>query len=127
MDRTKEELQLIKCIVDLFPTDVIREAEKKKIEIKSPSDYHFGVCSVCGKSDGHLNIERAHHYVCYNHKKRWHIGSNLFSDWRHETEEIWQKNHEKIKDYNEISGHEWFENLFKPEYQGNKTKASLPF
>jgi len=123
----RKELWLIKLVVDLYPHDVRREIEKKKKEIKSPSDYHFGVCSVCGKSNGSLNMERAYYYVCHKHKNRWWVGANLFDSWNHELEEICQKNYEKIKDYDEITGNEWFERKFYPEFQKPESKESLAF
>jgi len=131
MKRANEkELGIIKGLLDLYPIDVIREAAEKKRELRTAEDNYFGSCSVCGEYDECLNIKRDHHFVCHQHKKRWHIGSNLFSAWKDETEEIWQKNYEKIKDYDEITGEEWFEgwlrNSFYPRNQRVNTEP-LPF
>jgi len=122
MNRTKKELELIKCIVDLFPSDVIREVEKKKQELQQ--DNYFGNCSVCGESDGGLNIASDHYFVCHKHKKYWHWGSNHFSGWMDEPEEIWKKNYQTLKKYEEISGDEWVNNIINP---GPEIDTSLPF
>ncbi len=122
MNRIKNELELIKCIVDLFPADVIREVEKKKQELQQ--DNYFGSCSVCGENDGNLNIARDHYFVCQKHKKKWLWGSNHFSGWMNETEKLWKKNHKTLKKYEEISGYEWLHNIIKPEPE---LDTSLPF
>jgi hypothetical protein len=48
---------------------------------------YFGGCPTCGQSDGYLNAGRSHRFFCKEHKTAWLVGSNLFSDWRRETEE----------------------------------------
>lgn len=68
----------------------------KKIET---TDYVLGGCPLCGKNDGFLNIHRRHWAVCHQHKACWSIGSNLFSRWRDENEEIWAKNEELLNPY----------------------------
>ena len=52
----------------------------------SDSDGWFGLCPVCHKTDGYANTGRTHVFFCKEHKKRWCVGSNLFSSWRYETE-----------------------------------------
>jgi hypothetical protein len=59
-------------------------------------DNFFGECPVCGRRDGYINIGRGHWFYCRAHKLRWLAGSNLFSDWRHQTEE------EQKRIYNEL-------------------------
>jgi hypothetical protein len=122
MNRAKEELELVKCIVDLFPVDVIREVEIKKQQLQQ--DNYFGNCSVCGENDGNLNIAADHYFVCHKHKKKWYVGSNLFSGWRDETEKLWKKNHKTIKKYEKINGYEWVNNIINP---GIEKDSSLPF
>ena len=46
---------------------------------------YFGVCPECGKTDGYINVGRDHWFYCKEHKLRWNVGSNLFSDWKDET------------------------------------------
>ena len=65
-------------------------------------DPYFGLCPVCGTSDGFLNIHKANWMICHEHKKCWLRGENLFSSWRYETEEDWERNYQLIKDYEEV-------------------------
>jgi len=63
---------------------------------------HFGGCPECGKDDGYLNVNRDHWFVCDVHKRKWWVGSNLFSYWREEDEAIWKKNSEKLAGYVDV-------------------------
>jgi hypothetical protein len=65
---------------------------------EEPCD-HFGVCPVCKKQDGYINVGRGHWFFCHEHKKVWFAGSNLFSDWRDEDEMTQINNFEQINDY----------------------------
>lgn len=47
----------------------------------------FGGCPRCGHTDGYVNIQAAHWFVCDKHRTKWCAGENLFSDWREETED----------------------------------------
>jgi hypothetical protein len=66
-------------------------------EVKT--SHYFGGCPQCGETDGFVNVGRAHWFTCDEHRTAWCIGSNLFSGWREETDEIWDKNAEKLKGY----------------------------
>ena len=124
----KKELKLIKRVLDLYPIAVIREAAEKKQKLRAAEDNYFGSCSVCGDYDECLNVKRDHHFVCHQHKKRWWIGSNLFSGWRDETEEKWERNAQLLEHYVEISGEEWFERKFEPlNFTEPEPAGSLPF
>ena len=59
----------------------------------------FGVCPVCGVGDLCLNVGRVHFFCCEEHEVTWCVGANLFSSWRHEDEETWRKNEERLKGY----------------------------
>jgi hypothetical protein len=48
---------------------------------------HFGTCPHCRDYDGWINIGRGHWFYCDRHKVKWCVGSNLFGEWRDETEE----------------------------------------
>jgi hypothetical protein len=48
---------------------------------------HFGTCPHCHKISGILNVGRDHWLYCAEHKVKWHVGSNLFDSWRHQTED----------------------------------------
>ena len=66
-------------------------------------DDDFGVCPRCKKYEDCLNISRNHWFVCHTHKVKWHFGSNIFSNWRYETEDDWKRNAKKIEDYHDIT------------------------
>ena len=59
----------------------------------------LGGCPHCGRNDGWLNVGRDEWVVCNRHQVKWFMGSNLFSDWRHETEEDWLRNRYKLDRY----------------------------
>lgn len=92
------------------------EAEILSADIECLND-GCGLCPDCRKPGMLLNVERDHFCYCDEHKTFWHIGSNLFSAWRHETEEIWEANKEKLKDYEEV----------KPFHYIDLVRDSLPF
>ena len=50
------------------------------------SDIYFGACPGCGRSDGYLNDGPDHWFICVEHRLKWRVGMNLFSDWRDETQ-----------------------------------------
>jgi hypothetical protein len=60
------------------------------------SDPYFGVCPICRTADGYANVGRSHWFFCQEHQKKWCAGSNIFSDWRQETEEEQRKQYESI-------------------------------
>jgi hypothetical protein len=61
-----------------------------------------GGCPQCGGSDGYLNLGRSHWESCSKHKTKWLIGENLFSCWRDETAEVWEKNAQLLEGYKEV-------------------------
>jgi hypothetical protein len=65
---------------------------------KRVEDY-FGGCPKCGKNDGCFNIYSDHWYYCSTHRVRWTVGSNLFSGWKYETDEIWRLNWARFGSY----------------------------
>ena len=65
------------------------------------NDLYFGGCPEC-RDMTMLNIERNHYGLCHEHKVKWYIGANLFSAWRHETEEQWIANAAILEGYKEI-------------------------
>lgn len=60
---------------------------------------YFGSCGRCG----YLNVGRNHWGVCTKNKTFWAIGSNLFSSWKEQTEEEWERNIKELSEYTEIS------------------------
>ena len=69
----------------------------------------FGGCPYCGGYDIYLDIGRDHWMVCRTHQVRWHIGSNLFSAWREQTEE------QRLRNTYELAGYREVESVFPSE------------
>lgn len=63
--------------------------------------YYFGACH-CGNEGMYFNIYKNHWFHCDNCKTLWWGGWNLFSGWQDENEELWKKNYEEYKNYEEI-------------------------
>ena len=63
------------------------------------TDEYFGGCPHCGHNDGHVNNGPDHWFICYQHKTKWLAGSNLFSGWRDEDEEMWKLNRFRLSGY----------------------------
>lgn len=61
-------------------------------EIQEP----FGVCPICGRNDGYLNLGRAHWFYCRQHQTRWLGGDDVFNTWRTERVDDWKKNSHDI-------------------------------
>jgi hypothetical protein len=66
------------------------------------TDEYFGGCPECGGSDFYFNIQRDHYCTCDKHKTVWYIGSNLFSAWQDESDEIWQGNKIRYSNYRSV-------------------------
>ena len=60
------------------------------------NDGYFGLCPVCHKTDGYINIGRSHWFLCEEHKTKWWIGANLFSSWKYETREEQRANYDRL-------------------------------
>ena len=67
-----------------------------------PEPGPFGDCPACGTNDGFLNVERSHWFVCHEHQVRWIGGANLFSIWRDQTEDHWERNRALLATYREV-------------------------
>src|SRR5262249_48756857 len=79
------------------------KSENRASDERRPGiDDHFGLCPKCLADPVMLNIERNHFAICKEHKVYWPVGSNLFSAWRHETEEDWQRNANLLETYTEV-------------------------
>ena len=46
-----------------------------------------------------FNIGRGHFVACDECKTYMFAGSNLMSNWRHEDESTWRRNHDSVKGY----------------------------
>jgi hypothetical protein len=67
----------------------------KSMRVETLEGY-WGLCPICKKTDGYINIGRGHWFLCEKHRTCWSIGSNLFSSWRAETEVVQQRLCEEI-------------------------------
>lgn len=63
---------------------------------------NYGNCPVCGYTDGYVNISCNHWFVCHQHKTKWFVGSNLFSDWQTEREVDWLGNAVLLEQYRDV-------------------------
>jgi hypothetical protein len=81
--------------VDIGSAHIVAEKLKDAGYSVDLEDDYFGLCPICHKTDGYANAGRSHRFFCKEHKTSWCIGSNIFSDWRHQTEEeqrrIWNE------------------------------------
>lgn len=57
----------------------------------------------------YLNCGPDHWCFCYEHRFRWRIGSNLFSNWRYENEETWDRNEKFLAGFRKIDPFEEFQ------------------
>ena len=51
-----------------------------------------GNCPQCGLTSRIINVRRTHWGYCAEHRLKWFIGENLYSNWRDETEADWRRN-----------------------------------
>ena len=63
------------------------------------TENYFGGCPCCGNADGYLNDGPDHWFICHRHKTKWRAGSNLFSGWRDENDEMWLHNRFRLAEY----------------------------
>ena len=63
------------------------------------TEHYFGGCPCCGNADNYLNDGPEHWFICHRHKTKWRAGSNLFSGWRDEIEEVWRLNRFRLTEY----------------------------
>jgi len=50
-----------------------------------------------------FNIGRNHFVACDECRTWMWAGNNVFSDWKYESKELWEKNRESIKGYREVA------------------------
>lgn len=93
--------------VNSFEREAESAAEAFEAQQRAPaehdhSDATFGVCPICKGQDGFMNVGREHWFVCQEHKTKWFVGSNLFSSWRYQSEEVWEENARILEGYEEV-------------------------
>jgi hypothetical protein len=64
---------------------------------------YFGGCPECGSPGNFANIGRVHWAACSFHSVKWRVGENLFSGWRDECPEIWDRNAAELAEYREVT------------------------
>ena len=62
----------------------------------------FGLCPRCFRADYYMNVGREHWFVCDTHKTKWFAGDNLFSSWRHESDEDFARNALLLEEYERV-------------------------
>ena len=83
------------------------EAYLRRHEARNTEIPYFGGCPKCRDSDTCWNINRDHWMTCDIHRTKWHVGSNLFSCWREQTEEDWALSRAVLKQYKEVEPVYW--------------------
>jgi hypothetical protein len=79
----------------------VKGARKRPPTVVEEISY-FGGCPECWDIDVCLNVGREHWFICHQHRTKWRGGSNVFSSWRHETEDDWTRNAEVLQGYREV-------------------------
>ena len=63
---------------------------------------YWGICPKCLRNDGFLNVGRHNWVVCHEHKARWCVGSNLFSNHLMESAADWERNKAILEGYENV-------------------------
>ena len=72
-------------------------SERKHLSFGLGEPNHDGDCPRCGGGWVCLNVGRNHWAICERDQVCWSLGSNLFSSWRYETEDLWHRNAETLE------------------------------
>lgn len=83
-------------------TKVIPFPTKPKMDEADANVQQFGGCPYCGRLDYFFNVGRDHWCTCETHKTKWHIGENIFSSWRNETDADWTRNSYRLCNYRKV-------------------------
>jgi hypothetical protein len=54
-------------------------------------------CPECGEPGVNLNVGRDHWFICFEHRVRWRVGSNLTSQWKDESLAVRNRNRTILK------------------------------
>lgn len=77
----------------------LKEKGAKKNLREGKVDHTILTCPVCLRGCYCCNVGRDHYGYCEDCGVSWHVGSNLVSSWKNETEKAWQKNKEILSKY----------------------------
>lgn len=79
--------------VAMLGAGVIGSRESKSAQLT-------GYCPLCDNDPAEiLNVGRNHYAVCHECRVYWPLGSNLFSGWRDEEPEVWERNKKLLATY----------------------------
>jgi hypothetical protein len=81
----------------------IEKSKKLPYRLIFDDDNYWGHCANPEHENFYLNVGRAHWMVCESCRIKWLIGDNLFSSWRSQNMRIWEANHKKLRDYEDLS------------------------
>ncbi len=101
-DTTLKGCPVVPPVLTGASTTTKKEGTSDMTTNKITTDEYFGGCPECGHTDGFLNCERTHWFICDLHRTKWCAGANLFSCWRNEDEAIWTKNAIRIWHYRNV-------------------------
>jgi hypothetical protein len=62
-----------------------------------------GVCPLCDKTDGFVNLGKEHWFICRDHETKWFVGINLFEGWQNQTVAEAQSIERMLDGYKEIT------------------------
>lgn len=104
------ELYRRKCVTSNVPADQIAEASAwteralnklMDLFVELPDD-HDGLCPDCLQPGYVRNIRQDNWAYCDEHKTKWLIGGNVYTDWQEETEAIWKENAAYLSELREV-------------------------
>jgi hypothetical protein len=58
-------------------------------------------CPSCGEAGELVNVASSHWGICNECELKWHIGTNLFSSWRDQTEKDWKRSARLLAKYSD--------------------------
>jgi len=79
-----------------------RNVDDRRTHRGGRNSEHFGGCPKCGDSDIYLNTGSDHWFLCYEHKTKWYVGSNLLCSWRHMTPEDCDRHEKTLAEYEAV-------------------------
>jgi hypothetical protein len=89
--------------------EYMNKQRREKLIFDDHNNY-FGHCKHLNHDNFYRNVRapgdtrpgKTHIMCCDTCKICWCIGHNLFSGWRYEDPEVWDRNYEEIKDFEYI-------------------------
>jgi len=63
---------------------------------------NWGMCPVCGKHNGYVNLGAEFWIICHQHKTKWSIGDDLLAGWQDQSASQFYKVENILSKYNEV-------------------------